>query len=539
MDADYNQTTKNRYSMLLLAWIIFSVVWIWLGDTGCLKTYYVNYNVVENYSEVLSQHSFLNLRPDNSFAALVVAFVVGIVLLRRARRWWLSLLFISLVPFACQMLIGSVVCSQTTLHWVGTVEFDGRVYHLTLGNNSDLEFFSQALFVHECDQTGEKCRGREIARSYSNRFAGPKLDVDETRNQLRVLDAAEVLFTLDADTFPISIPQNRQPIRLENLHQIERVLDFRYDTVTDMAWSHDGAFLGAAGYKALWLHDFRHSNLVTETIPVAGTTRFRQDITNVAFDSNRYILAATGARDDFVRFWSFDERIEPLSFPVGYGDAVAFSPDGKFIATTRDRKLFVLDAVTFTELALLTETSWRDAIDDLVFSPNGLFLAASGSDDNDDRRNFVRVWDTQNGNEILFFRGFHDFNPNPLAIAPDSNRLAFSTILNLNPNHYPQQIEVRLHVWNLQENAEQYSVLLPSGVYEISDLVWTLDGKVIVSSDNRGSIQFWNAETGEMMGALAGETEIVRLLALSPDDTILATSDMDGTISLWAVPMDN
>lgn len=544
MDADSLVTRKNPYSWLFVAWAVVSAVWISQGLTECLPSYLANYNEVLNYSELLREHSMFGSVLENPIIAFVVTFVIGIALLFRAKRWWLGFLFLPLVALTCLMFTGGLFCDQTTLQHVDTIQFDGHVYHLTLGDDvaGGADVFSTVLFLHECEQDGETCRGQEIERTYLTVFSnvtGLKLRVDAATNQLQVFVDNQVVFTLDARTLPIAVPQNREQLRLENIQQIQEFTHFRFDHITELAWSHDGTFLAAAGHNALWLHDFRAGTVTTETIPVNGSNSYTSGTTNIAFGPSRNVLAASGALNGSVQLWNIDNGIDPISFPAGYGDAVAFSPDGQFIATSRDRKLLVLDAATFTELAVLTETSWHYAIDDLVFSPDGSLLAASGFDHNDeDGRNFVRVWNMQSNNEILFFRGPHGFSLNPLAIAPDGNRLAFSTIENLNPNYYPEETEVRLYVWNLQENAEQYSAVLPSDIYQINDLVWMPDGKVIITSDNRHSIQFWNAATGDIVGSLAGETGVVSLLAMSPDGTILATSDIDGTIRLWAVPLD-
>ncbi|OAI42237.1 hypothetical protein AYO40_01895 [Planctomycetaceae bacterium SCGC AG-212-D15] len=116
-----------------------------------------------------------------------------------------------------------------------------------------------------------------------------------------------------------------------------------------------------------------------------------------------------------------------VSAHVGDTAAVAFSPDGKLLASAglddRTVKIWTVAALGGGNVRPL-RTSAPPMIGDLAFAPDGRRLAAVS-------RDLVQVWDSATGQDVLTLRGAPQrhwdppFNPR-LAFSADGNRLAAS-----------------------------------------------------------------------------------------------------------------
>ena len=78
---------------------------------------------------------------------------------------------------------------------------------------------------------------------------------------------------------------------------------------------------------------------------------------------------------------------------------------------------------------------------------------------------------------------------------------------------------------------------------ELGALVFSPDGKLLISGDSYGVIKFWSMPDGALLKTI-GETKIplnqgfreIRSLAVSPDGNMLVSCSFDGTIKFWNLP---
>ena len=75
-------------------------------------------------------------------------------------------------------------------------------------------------------------------------------------------------------------------------------------------------------------------------------------------------------------------------------ESVAWSPDGKRIATGSVFGVRVWDAVTGEELLSLERGHWVESV---AWSPNGRHILTKS------RRNEIRIWDVTSGEQVSFF----------------------------------------------------------------------------------------------------------------------------------------
>lgn len=125
---------------------------------------------------------------------------------------------------------------------------------------------------------------------------------------------------------------------------------------------------------------------------------------------------ATGSSDGTVRIWDAYTGEQKAILVIDYSRTVAFSPDGRVLATA-STPAQIWDAHTGTERLTLSPEpgSLGRLCHDVAFSPDGRFLAAAYKD------HAVRIWDTRTGTELLKLT--HDHEVRAVAFSPDGRWL--------------------------------------------------------------------------------------------------------------------
>jgi WD40 repeat protein len=152
----------------------------------------------------------------------------------------------------------------------------------------------------------------------------------------------------------------------------------------------------------------------------------------------------------------------------------------------------------------------------VAFSPDGKWLATAGRDRS------VKIWDMGNGHELLAYPG-HDHYVRAVAFSPDGKWIASAG----------GDKDVRL--WEPQ-TGKDIRILKGSGNY-VTAMAVSPDGKYLFASCDDRSLQIYDANSGEvkrsvdfkLFGGLRG-------LAFSPDGTRLGTGAEVGQVRLWVYP---
>ena len=201
---------------------------------------------------------------------------------------------------------------------------------------------------------------------------------------------------------------------------------------------------------------------------------------------------------------------------AGHADsvfAVAFSPDGKLVATgSGDQTARLWDVAS--GLFIRTLAGHTRAVNAVAFSPDGTLLATSGGIDKT-----ARLWDVATGQVIRTLIG-HTQAVNGVAFSPDGALLATSG-----------SIEQTIRLWAVGTGRAVRTLAGHDG--RVAAVAFSPDGTLVATGSGDQTARLWDAATGRVIGTLAGHAGRVLAVAFSPDGALVATGGGDQTARLW------
>ena len=164
-------------------------------------------------------------------------------------------------------------------------------------------------------------------------------------------------------------------------------------------------------------------------------------------------------------------------------------------------------------------------IDSVAFSPDGKTIASGHWT--------LTLWDAASGRELTSFRGHHAGCSGYVAFHPDGKMLAVTCLGS--PAFSDDLFSV--YVWDLSKRNESLSEGKPQFCLKghkscVRVVAYSPDGKLLASLSDDGVAKLWDAATGIELSTLTGG---LRGLSFRPDGKVLATSCGDDAIKLWDV----
>jgi WD40 repeat protein len=255
------------------------------------------------------------------------------------------------------------------------------------------------------------------------------------------------------------------------------------------------------GTLMLWDMSDTAATRGTTVRPVAMVAGISENVWSVQFSPDGKSVV-TGDNAGKLRFWDvetllkagvpedFDIEIlsqEPMSQVQAHSNALetlVFSPDGKRLATGgADGKILLWDAATVMNAGatpLKELGSLQGVINEVVFSPDGKMIAAAG-----DGKSIV-VWDAVSSQEIFRFHG-HTTEVNCLAFSPDSRMLASGENALTDGGS-----DTTLRLWDVVE--DQLIGGFEEHFSEVRTLAFRRDGKVLASGGNNSKTLLWDMD---------------------------------------------
>jgi WD40 repeat protein len=308
------------------------------------------------------------------------------------------------------------------------------------------------------------------------------------------------------------IPTNLSIIAREN---IDKLTELAYWPVEGwvkscILFSPDGRFLAFAyneNNTAIQVRDVATGYSVETLAGITGR------VDSLAFSPDGKSLASS-VFDKKVIIWNVKngQELQTLTFPnATFG--LAFSPDGKLLTVGLKNGTIQLLNVNSNQI-VQTFSGHTDLVNSVVFSPDGRKIASGSFDD------LIILWDIEGGEIIRSFKG-HSDSVWRVAFSPDGKTLASAST------------DGTVRLWNVATGQEILILKGDTVLEEWYDVEFSIDGTYLVAA-SRHTLAFWDVSDGSKIRTIEKLETGIDTISFSPDGKLLATGG-DGIVQLWGV----
>jgi predicted NACHT family NTPase len=252
--------------------------------------------------------------------------------------------------------------------------------------------------------------------------------------------------------------------------------------------------------------NFASANLAHSTFP-----KILGHVYSIAFSPDGKLLA-TGDGDGVVRLWEAASGIELLSCK-GHTRAVksvAFSPDGQMLASGSEDKMVRLWVLSSSEClkTFQVHTGWTNSV---AFSPDGQILASGSGDQT------VRLWNIHTGDCLKTLQ--HTKWVGSVAFSPDGQMLASGSA------------DQTVRLWDIHSG--DCLKIFQGHTKWVGSVAFSPDSQMLASGSGDQTVRLWDIHSGDCLKILQGHTAEVMSVAFNSDGYTLASGSDDATVRLW------
>jgi WD40 repeat protein len=198
--------------------------------------------------------------------------------------------------------------------------------------------------------------------------------------------------------------------------------------------------------------------------------------------------------------------------------ALSLSQDDRRLAVGRGAGVFVYDCTATNHVLLHRLAGQDDAVQSVVWSPDGKWLAAGGF-----RR--IRIWETGGYTVAAEVKDLVGRVP-ALAFSPDSSLLVAA-------DGVETQSGV-IRVWDVLQSGRLDPLARWTAHDDtILDLKISPDGTTLASAGVDTQVKLWRIPGFEALGTLEGHNGHVTSLAFHADGSVLVSGGADGEVKIW------
>jgi WD40 repeat protein len=198
-------------------------------------------------------------------------------------------------------------------------------------------------------------------------------------------------------------------------------------------------------------------------------------------------------------------------------EALAYSPNGKLLASGSFQEVILWDAQTGTPAKRLT--GFADRVVTLAFSSDGKLLATGGGAPTEDGE--IKIFDVASGNLVVDIKNGHSDTVFGVSFSPDGKKLAtcaadkFVKVFEVPTGKFLKAFEGHTH--------------------HVLDVGWKADGKLLASAGADNVIKVWDYEKGEQARTFGDFKKQVTRLAFKGKSSEIVTCSGDPSLRFWNV----
>ncbi|HAN18515.1 MAG: hypothetical protein A2X13_08200 [Bacteroidetes bacterium GWC2_33_15] len=237
-------------------------------------------------------------------------------------------------------------------------------------------------------------------------------------------------------------------------------------------------------------------------------------VMDIAFVPGSNTMFSTGGDGKIIK-WNMENPMDTfkiISENPFVQRTITVTPDAKYmICGTDESKILLYDLKNSVSQVkeLVGHTSIVVAI---AVSPDSKYFISVSNDKT------IRKWDLSTFESTILIQ--NEAKINTIKISPDNKNITAGTQ------------EGKIINWDI-ENISSPKIIYEEGKNAITSITYNHRGNWLVSGDSKGNVKIWDTKNYKLIDNLEGHRSRIYDLDFSPDDQLLASSSLDGTVRMW------